>query len=120
MKAIHKILCVVALICGFTACSEDVNEWPVDKSYAHLYRTTHFQVEEAKATSVVLKFNGVAEATKYVFEFSLDSMQFNEIVRTEEVKADTLTPYSAGKTAVQTEYLKLIEDLKARPVTLHV
>ncbi len=111
MKAIHKILCAVALICGITACSEDVNEWPVDESYAHLYRTTHFQVEEAKATSVVLKFNGVAEATKYVFEFSLDSMQFNEIVRTEEVKADTLTPYSAGKTAVQTEYLKLIEDL---------
>lgn len=94
-----------------TSCSEDANEWPVDSSYAHLYRTTHFELEETKPTAVVLKFNGVAEATKYVFEFSLDSMQFNEIIRTEEVKADTLTPYSAGKTAVQTEYLKLIENL---------
>lgn len=93
------------------SCTEDANDWAVDKSYDRLYRTTHFEMEKAMATSVVLKFNGVAEATKYVFEFSLDSMQFADIIRTEEVKADTLTPYSAGKTAVQTEYLKLFEDL---------
>lgn len=100
-----------SLILFFASCSEDVNEWTVDKSYDRLYRTTHLEVEKSLATSVVLKFNGVAEATKYVFEFSLDSMQFANIVRTEEVKADTLTAYSAGKTAVQTEYLKLFEDL---------
>ena len=93
------------------SCTEDANDSAVDKSYDRLYRTTHFEMEKAMATSVVLKFNGVAEATKYVFEFSLDSMQFADIIRTEEVKADTLTPYSAGKTAVQTEYLKLFEDL---------
>lgn len=111
MKTIHKIICTLALVGSMAACNEDVNDWPVDDSYSHLYRTTHFEVEEARATSVVLRFNGVAEATKYVFEFSLDSMSFNEIIRTEEVKADTLTPYSAGKTVVNTEYLKLIEDL---------
>ena len=111
MKVIHKIICAITIVLGFVACNEDVNEWSVDSSYAHLYRTTHFELEETRPTSVLLKFNGVAEATKYVIELSLDSMQFHEIVRTEEVKADTLTPYSTGKTAVQTEYLKLIEDL---------
>lgn len=101
--------CLLAIV--LASCKEDANEWPVDASYDHLYRTTHFELEEMGPTSVVLKFNGVTEASKYVFEFSLDSMQFAEIIRTEEVKADTLTPYSAGKTAVQTEYLKLFENL---------
>lgn len=95
----------------FVSCSEDANEWPVDKSHDRLYTTTNFSVEKSLATSVILKFNGVTDATKYVFEFSLDSLEFGEIVRTEEVKADTLTPYSSGKTVVQTEYLKIFEDL---------
>ena len=95
----------------FVSCSDDANEWPIDKSYDRLYTTTNFSVEKSMATSVIVKFNGVKDATKYVFEFSLDSLAFNEIVRTEEVKADTLTPYSSGKTVVQTEYLKLFEDL---------
>ena len=93
----------------FVSCSNDANEWPIDKSYDRLYTTTNFSVEKSMATSVIVKFNGVKDATKYVFEFSLDSLAFNEIVRTEEVKADTLTPYSSGKTVVQTEYLKLFE-----------
>ena len=102
---------VAYILLLLVSCTEDANNWSVDKSYDRLYRTTHFEVEESRATSVVLKFNGVTEATKYVFEFSLDSMAFANIVRTEEVMADTLTPYSEGKTAVQTEYLKLFEDL---------
>ena len=53
-----------SLILFFASCSEDVNEWTVDKSYDRLYRTTHLEVEKSLATSVVLKFNGVAEATK--------------------------------------------------------
>ena len=60
---------------------------------------------------MVLSFNGVTSATKYVMEFSLDSLEFNEIIRTEVISADTLTPYSTGKVMVQNEYHKLIEDL---------
>ena len=111
-KIFHTITVIVyCLLVVVLASCKDVNDWPVDPNYDRLYRTTHFELEETLPTSVVLKFNGVTEATKYVFEFSLDSMQFAEIIRTEEVKADTLTPYSEGKTAVQTEYLKLFEDL---------
>ncbi|MBP3849583.1 MAG: DUF5123 domain-containing protein [Prevotella sp.] len=108
-----KVFSYLLLLTSYllASCTENANEWPIDPSYERLYRTTHFELEETHPTSVVLKFNGVIEATKYVFEFSLDSMQFAEIIRTEEVMADTLTPYSPGKTAVQTEYLKLFEDL---------
>ena len=96
----------------FSSCSENVNEWPVAPSYDRLYQTTHFEVEEAMATSVVLKFNGITDATKYVFEFSIDKAEpFDNIVRTEEVKADTLKPFTEGKVMVQNEYKKLFEDL---------
>lgn len=96
----------------FTACSEDVNNWPVDPSYDRLYQTTHFDVEETEPTSVVLKFNGISDATKYVFEFSIDkAMPFDNIVRTEEVMADTLQPFSEGKVIVQNEYKKRFDDL---------
>lgn len=95
-----------------TSCSEDVNQWPVDSSYDRLYQTTHFDVEETEPTSVILKFNGITDATKYVFEFSIDKVDsFDNIVLTEEVKADTLKPFSEGKVISQNEYKKKFEDL---------
>lgn len=95
-----------------TSCSEDVNQWPVDSSYDRLYQTTHFEVEETEPTSVVLKFNGISDASKYVFEFSIDKAEaFDNIVITEEVKADTLQPFSEGKVISQNEYKKKFEDL---------
>ena len=95
-----------------TSCSEDVNKWPVDPSYDRLYQTTHFDVEETEPTSVVLKFNGISDATKYVFEFSIDKQEpFDNIVITEEVMADTLQPFSEGKVISQNEYKKLFSDL---------
>ena len=106
------IICHLAFSMMFISCAEKANEWPVDPSYDRLYTTTHFELDDTKATSVVLKFNGITNATKYVFEFSLgDSLKFNNIVRTDEVKADTLTAYSEGKVMVQNEYKKLFEDL---------
>ena len=104
---------MVLLLSAFLAsCSDDVNKWDVDPSYDRLYQTTHFEVEELMATSVKLKFNGISDATKYIFEFSMGKEnEFDNIVLTEEVKADTLTPYSEGKAIVQNEYLKTFEDL---------
>lgn len=111
MRTINKIACIACAAIGLAACSEDANQWPVDESYSHLFRTTNLSLVETEPTSVVLSFNGVTSATQYVLEFSLDSLEFNEIVRTEVIKADTLTPYSTGKVMVQNEYHKLIEDL---------
>lgn len=112
MKTLYTAICAIGISWSFFSCSENVNEWSVDSSFDRLYTTTHFEVDETKATSVLLKFNGIVDATKYVFEFSMgDSLKFNNIVRTEEVKADTLTAYSEGKVIVQNEYKKLFEDL---------
>ena len=93
-----RSLCALCLLCALCAsCSDEVNNWPVDPSYDRLYQTTHFEVDEVMPTSVILKFNGITSATKYVFEFSIDKAEkFDNIVRTEEVKADTLAPFSEG------------------------
>lgn len=111
MRLINKFLCLAFAAMGFVSCSENVNEWPVDESYSQLFRTTNLSLVETQPTSVVLSFNGVTGATKYLMEFSLDSLEFNDIIRTEVINADTLTPYSTGKVMVQNEYHKLIEDL---------
>lgn len=111
MRTINKIACIACAAIGLASCSKDANQWPVDESYSHLFRTTNLSLVETEPTSVVLSFNGVTSATKYVMEFSLDSLEFNEIIRTEVISADTLTPYSTGKVMVQNEYHKLIEDL---------
>lgn len=109
------LLCsaLITIQCSlFTSCSEDANNWPVDPSYDRLYQTTHFDVEETEPTAVILKFNGISDATKYVFEFSIDKVElFDNIVLTEEVKADTLHPFSEGKVITQNEYKKKFEDL---------
>lgn len=109
---LKNLYIMIAVLCLAASCSEDANEWAVDKSYDRLYSTTHFELEENMATSVLLRFNGIDGATKYVFEFSMgDSLKFGNIVRTEEVKADTLTAFSEGKVMVQNEYKKLFENL---------
>ena len=105
------IICHLSFSMMLASCAENANEWSVDESYSRLFRTTNLSLVETQPTAVVLSFNGVTSATQYVLEFSLDSLQFNEIVRTEVIKADTLTPYSTGKVMVQNEYHKLIDNL---------
>jgi hypothetical protein len=95
------------------SCEDNVNNWATDKSRDRLFRPTSFESSTLEPTSVLVKYFGVMDATKYVFEFSEgDSLEFNNIVRTAEILADTVTPYSEASTIVETEYRTWFEDLK--------
>jgi len=106
----YMLLCLLTL--SVAACQEDANEWEYDSSYSRLFRSTKFEVIDAMPTTVLLSYRGVTDATKYVFEFSEgDSLQFNNIVRTVEILADTLTPYRKEASLVKTEYHTLFSEL---------
>lgn len=112
IKKIYFLL--LALLSLFVlSCKENPNDWDYDESYDRLFRTTYFSSPELGPTSILLRYFGVTDATKYVFEFSEgDSMEFTNIVRTDEVLVDTLTPYAEGTNITQTEFRTMFEDLK--------
>jgi len=110
IRYIHILLCVLAFI--VMSCEEKANDWEFDTSHDRLFRTTLLETSNVNATSVQLHYKGVKNATKYVFEFSEgDSLLFNNIVRTVDIKADTLSPYVSATTDVKTEYHTLFEGL---------
>ncbi|WP_163223787.1 DUF5123 domain-containing protein [Bacteroides sp. 214] len=113
---LHKlytlILCAIIPAC-IISCSDDANDWPVDPSYDAPFRSTGFEAKTGSATSIYITYKGVLDASKYVFEFSEgDSLLFNNIVRTVDILADTLTVYSDNKAPTKREYRTLFEDLK--------
>ncbi|QDH78744.1 DUF5123 domain-containing protein [Echinicola soli] len=112
MKLKNIMLGVVALLSTLMfSCMDDINDWPVDPSHNRLFRSLVLDVVEALPTAVELKYNQVVDADKYIFEFSEDSLQFTEIVKTVEVLADTLTPFSASTQSTKTEYRTVFEEL---------
>lgn len=97
----------------FMSCEEEVNQWANEGgSFDRLFKPLVFDVVNANATSVELKYTKSISADKYIFEFSEDSLEFNEIVLREEVLADTLTPFSSSGTETRTEYRSLFGVLK--------
>lgn len=113
---IHYIYTIIlgALISVCTlSCDDDVNDWAVDPGYEAPFRPTGFEAKLNSATSVYLNYKGVTDASKYIFEFSEgDSLLFDNIVRTVEILADTLTVYNDHVAPTKREYRTLFEDLK--------
>ena len=106
----YMTLCLLSL--AVVSCEEDANNWEYDPSYERLFRPTKLSVAETEPTAVMLSYQGVTDATKYIFEFSEgDSLEFNNIVRTVEILADTLTPYQEATSIVQTVFHTYFEDL---------
>ena len=106
------ILCAIVSVCT-VSCDDDVNDWAVDPSYDASFRSTGFECSELWATSVEISYKGVIDAGKYVFEFSEgDSLKFDNIVRTTEILADTLTVYSDNVAPVKREYRTIFEGFK--------
>jgi len=90
-----------------------VNDWGVDPSYEVPFRSTGFEWSKLWATSVEINYKGVVDASKYIFEFSEgDSLEFNNIVRTVEILADTLTVYNDNVAPTKREYRTIFEDFK--------
>lgn len=112
MKNILFRLISLALMAALvTGCQKKVNDWPVDPSHDRLFKSLDFSVVKANATSVEIGYSQSVSATKYVFEFSKDSLEFKEIVKTVEIQADTLTPFATSTTPAEVEYHTTFEDL---------
>ncbi|MHC0444770.1 DUF4957 domain-containing protein [Flavobacterium sp. 3-218] len=111
MKNILGILSVMVLILFMTACEKDYNQWDVDSSYDRLFKSIIFESSAINPTSVEIKFTKSISATRYIFEFSKDSLLFNEIVSKVELIADTLTPYSNSSDQSKVEYRQIFDEL---------
>ena len=108
------ILClsVMATLCCFS-CKEDANDWPVDPSTDRLFCPTVFQRGTSSPTKFSVQYTGVTDATNYWFELSEgDSLLFNNIVRTVDIIADTLTTTSTSTSVTAQTYITWFDDIK--------
>jgi hypothetical protein len=112
MKKIFLKLMLLALVgVTITSCEKDINNWDVDPSHQRLFKSLTFDVVQAKATTVELKYTRSVSANKYIFEFSKDSLQFSEIVKSVEILADTLTAFANSTTPTKVEYRTIFDEL---------
>ncbi len=75
------IIFVFSILCCFMlSCEKDYNDWEVESGHDRLFRPLIFETSKIQSTSVELKFTKGIGATKYVFEFSKDNLEFKEIV----------------------------------------
>lgn len=115
MKRIFLKLMLLALVgIAITSCEKDINNWDVDPSHQRLFKSLTFDLVEAGATTVQLKYTKSVSADKYIFEFSKDNLEFNEIVKTVEILADTLTSYAKSTTPTKVEYRTIFDDLDGK------
>lgn len=111
MKNKLLVFKVLILIMTMVSCEKDYNQWDVDSSTDRLFKSIIFEASAIKSTSVELKFTKSISATKYVFEFSKDSLAFKNIVNTVSVLADTLTPFANSTTLTKVEYREIFDEL---------
>tara|TARA_R110002050_G_scaffold268550_1_gene410672 strand:- start:9977 stop:11569 length:1593 start_codon:yes stop_codon:yes gene_type:complete len=111
MKNIKLIYAILLLTVSFVSCEKDYNDWDVDPSTDRLFKSIVFEVSKIQSTAVEIKFTKAILATKYVFEFSKDSLEFNEIDKTIEILADTLTPFAPSTNQVKEEYRETFSEL---------
>jgi len=108
IKIISGLLLLIATMVG---CEKDYNDWAVDSSYDRLFKSIVFETSAIQSTTVELKFTKSIGATKYVFEFSKDNLQFNQIVKTVVLYAKDLVPYATSSDQAKVEYRQLFNDL---------
>ncbi len=111
MKKLIYILSISLLSVIWISCEDDYNNWEIEEGHDRLFKSLLFEVSGIESTAVELKFTQSVSATKYVFEFSEDSLEFLNIVRTVEMVADTLTPFSSSSTITKNEFRETIIDL---------
>ncbi|WP_165793106.1 DUF5123 domain-containing protein [Sphingobacterium haloxyli] len=110
-KNLINMIMLVAIALAISSCEKKVNDWDVDPSHARLFRSLSFETTNIGATDVEIGYTQTVSATKYIFEFSKDSLAFNEIVKTVEILADTLTPFAPSTTPTRVVYRTIFEDL---------
>src|SRR5690606_14533830 len=110
-KILINMMLLVAMALAMSSCEKKINDWDVDPSYAGLFRSLSFETNRIGATDVEIRYTQTVSADKYIFEFSKDSLEFNEIVKTVEILADTLTPFAPSTTPTRVVYHTIFEDL---------
>lgn len=111
MKKIYYII-LSLLTLTIVSCEEDANEWEVDPSYDRLFSATTFKSQTLLPTAISIEYTGVTSAKTYHFEFSEgDSLEFNHIVRSVDILADTLTTTSSATAVTARTYSTWFEDL---------
>lgn len=105
---LFPIMAVLLLLIG---CDKAANDWGEDSNCAGLFRPLNFGQQKLSATSILIKYNKILNATKYVFEFVREDE--NSDVKVYEILADTLTPFSTTNDAVKTEYRTLFQNLNS-------
>ncbi|MBF4485750.1 DUF5123 domain-containing protein [Flavobacterium sp. CSZ] len=93
------------------SCEKDYNDWEVEAGHDRLFKSLLFEVSKVESTEVELKFTKSIDATKYVFEFSKDSLLFNQIVKTVELKGSDLVPFAASTNQTKVEYREIFNEL---------
>ncbi|MES2240026.1 MAG: DUF5123 domain-containing protein [Bacteroidota bacterium] len=111
MKNTIIIFVISILSCFMVSCEKDYNDWEVESGHDRLFRSLIFEVSKVQSTSVELKFTKTISATKYVFEFSKDNLQFKEIVKTVELSASSLVPFANSTNQAKVEYRELFDGL---------
>lgn len=103
-----NIFIVLLFALLFGACEK--NDITIDSSADALFRPLSFSIGKVSATTAQINFNKVIEASTYEFEFALDE-SFSEIVTSNVILADTLTPFSTSTTSTKVQYRVLFEEL---------
>lgn len=106
-----NIILLLATTFLFVGCEKKINDWEIDESHARLFRPLKFETSNIGATDVEIAYTRVVSADKYIFEFSKDSTEFNEIIKTVEILADTLTEFAPSTSPTRVGYRTLFSDL---------
>lgn len=110
-KILINMIMLVATALAMSSCEKKVNDWAVDPSHERLFRSLTFGPTLTGDTNVEIGYTQVVSADRYIFEFSKDSLEFNEIVKTVEILADTLTPFAPSTTPTRVLYQTIFEGL---------
>ncbi len=106
---VFGLFSLLALV--FVSCEKDYNDWEVEEGHERLFKSLIFEASKVESTQVELKFTKSIDATKYVFEFSKDSLQFSQIVKTVELSSADLVPFATSTNQTKVEYREIFGDL---------
>lgn len=105
----RNISFLLVLLAGLFQSCDDPNDWDVDNAFNRMFSPVVFETASIEGTTVTLRYSAVAGAKKYVFEFSKDSLAFNEIVKTVQITAEEMV---IDSTASNKRYLYTISQLE--------
>lgn len=110
-KIFFKIIMLGIVGISIAGCQEKFNDWDVDPNHQRLFKSLVFKEIRVGSTEIEISYTKTVSADKYIFEFSKDNLEFEEIIKTVEVLADTLTPFAPSTSPARVEYRTVFDDL---------